>query len=253
MSKRLDKLRNINEANRVLENRFLNEQKAGTAPTPAKDPTIKMVTKKISGAGLYPTGSATPNPNDPQWQALTQNIMDAIKNVKIPKPISVTVQGSASSVGSPKFDNQKLADDRTKVGIDYLTQNIARQNVDVNANVTFKQAKGVVGNAAVKDSKEALAQQALIVTFPTTSAVAIPGTTAVDSTATAAPGSRETAQQMMDLQTKGMKPIVPVKLFRGTDNKIVPMNQNTFNEINKVLSKYGITLDKIHLGKEKGV
>lgn len=251
MSKRLDKLRNITEANRLLESRLLNEQgKAQGKPATDAQIEVKEVRTK-GGKGLFATDNKTPNPNNPEWQKLTSAVMDAIKNPMIKKPITVTVRGGASSAGASEEYNQKLADDRGQAAMEYLTQNVGRQVDDINSNVKFKIMNGVVGGATKLNSPEALAQQNVVIGVPTlktttsgkiTTAIA---TTDVDKTR--ASGDPKTAEEL------GLSLVAEVKLIRTKDGKIVPMNKDSFKAINDALDKFNMRLTKDHLNPGKNM
>ena len=287
MSKRLTKLNNIIEANIRLEESFLNEQKAGTAPTPAKDAKVKVVTKTLDSTSGFATGKADPDPKSKEFKEIVNDLINSATNPLLKKPIEVKVQGGASAVGRKNwwYDNPednlkyntKLANKRQGNMISYLTQALqygieqktgndpllaASKKVDLPSLIKFVPLPGVVGKATVKDSEEAKKEQFVKVTYPSTSIGASSPTTAVDTTATKGPGSKE--QQMMDLKTKGMVPVGPKDdtekiakgmksiVIRTSDGKTVyKFNQEQYNEINDVLKKYNMFMPSVVVTKPK--
>jgi hypothetical protein len=248
----MEKKFNISESelvkvvNTLVEQRLKEAMTGSNNASPASDGTVKMVTSTLDADGLFPTGSSEPNPKNSQFQNITKAIVASLNDGNIKKPITVKVQGGASAVGSPKFDNKKLADNRAKNMIDYLTQNIGRQT-DAN-QVNFEQLPSVVGKATVKDSPEAKREQFVKISYPSSAGSMTSPTTARDNTATS---KKDMSVRDLD-RNKIVGTTVAVKLMRDSDGRIVPMNSNTYKDINSVLTKYGIYLTQDHLGSKKG-
>ena len=237
----IDMFKNFHNSN-LNEQSETGKNTAKPAVDPGQNLKLSVVTSDIGGA--FKTGDAEPDPTNPKFQALTNSIMDSLNNPFIPKPITVKVRGGASAVGSKGFDNKALADRRAQNTIEYLTQNISRQ-ADVS-QVNFEKLPSVVGVATIKDSPEAKAEQFVKVSYPSTKVSPTSGgETAVDKTAISKKDSDK-------YSIAPPKTDVPVKLMRNTDNMMVPMNKNTFNDINSCLSKYGMFLVQDHLGAKKG-
>ena len=257
MSKKTDKLKNILKANMILESRILNEQ-TGNNATPAKDASVKMVTTTASGEGLYPTGKASPNPKDAGFQKLVDVLADTLNNRSIPKPITVSVQGSASAVpfaNDPNgVKNKKLADERGKQAIEFLKQNVdnaiqfkypdpkQRDPKASDDNINYKLLPGVVGKATTK-GPEANKEQSIIMTYPSVGTAAVPPTTAIDTSSTARvniPGGGlqgGAPKKEVEKILKGMKSVV----LRSSDGKTVyKLTQEQYNDISKVLAKYNM-------------
>ena len=230
----------------------MNEQ---STATPARDAKIGMTTSTLGTDTLFATGKDTPDTKSAAFINLADTVANNLKGIfntpSITKKQEIKVQGGASAVGTPGYDNKALADRRSANMINYLTQaiNYRLQNDFGNLDTRYviTQAPSVVGKATVKDSPEAKKEQFVKVTYPVISAGAVPPTTAIDTTAV---GRRPMGPGDKIVGLGGPKgKATPVKLLRSTDNKIVPMNRDTYKQINSVLTKYGIYLTGDHLPK----
>ena len=225
----------------LINKLVISEQTAGTPPTPAKEGKIMMVTTNFNNDALFKTGDATPDPNSKAFNSITSTLMKSINDSGIPKPLQVKVQGGASLVGQPGFDNMKLADQRRNNMISYLSQNIGRQLPDgvngLNKVINFIPVKSVVGVNKVKDSPEAKKEQFVKITYPTTSLQGLPPSTAVDTTSTSASGNK---QQQMDLRTKGLG-YNPVSIrYEGGKQEFIKFSKDDAIQLNQILKKYGV-------------
>lgn len=231
----------------------VNEQNTAT---PAREAKIGMTTSTLGTDTLFATGKDTPDTKSPAFinlaNAVASNLKGIFNSPGITKKQEIKVQGGASAVGTPGYDNKALADRRSANMINYLTQaiNYRLQNdfKDLDTRYIITQAPSVVGKATVKDSPEAKKEQFVKVSYPVISAGAVPPTTAIDTTAV---GRRPMGPKdnIVGLGPKGNA--TSVKLLKTTDGKIVPMNRDTFKQINSILTKYGIYLSGEHLKGEK--
>jgi hypothetical protein len=116
---------------------------------PAQNKIIIPKDITIDGS-LFKNGIANIDKSNPQYQT-------AIKELKkLPADMTVNIEGGASAVGSPKYDNNKLANLRATNFI-----NAARQD-GVKVNMT---PSGFVGSAKVKNSPQAEAEQYVKINF----------------------------------------------------------------------------------------
>jgi hypothetical protein len=235
---------------------MMNEE--GSNAAPAKEARIGMTTSTLGNDTLFPTGKDEPNTKSSAFINLSDTIANNLKSIlntpSITKKQEIKVQGGASAVGAPGYNNKALADRRAANMISYLVQaiNYKLQNDFSNPGerYTITQAPSVVGKATVKDSPEAKKEQFVKVTYPILSTGAVPPTTAIDTTATArrplGPGDK-----IVGVGPKGNA--TQVKMLKTTDNKTVPINFDDYKQINSILTKYGFYLGGEHIRSGKSL
>lgn len=230
---------------------------AGSNAKPATDASVKIVTKTLDADSLFATGKSQPNTDSQTFKNVVTGIVNSATASNIKKPIEVKVQGGASAVGSPGFNNKMLADKRRDNMIVALTQEVVRQittkldtttaaGFSQNDYVKFTPLQSVVGVATVKDSPEAKKEQFVKITYPTTALAAKGGTTAIDRTATV-PGSNKekgglTPVGSEDDTNKQLKGFKPVNVFTTDKKTKFTFPQNGYDELNAVLNKYKLYL-----------
>lgn len=240
----LDKLVNI------IRNETITEQ---TNAAPGKEATVKFVTKDLPAEALFATGKSDPNVNSDSFTSTAEAILNTVMDNTVKKPITIKVQGGASAVGSPGFDNKKLANDRRDKTIIALTQFISNRltnELGTTAGAGFKETDyfnfdkldGIVGKATVKDSPEAKKEQFVRVIYPVRSYGATNATTAIDKTATKIPGMEG-----------GLKPGTEILVRTKDTNKNVRLSQSVIDSVNNALKSTGLYLGKDSVIKPKGV
>lgn len=223
----------------ALTTQRINEQ---TNAAPARDASVKFVTKTLDADSLFDTGKADPDTDSKSFNDTVDAIVNAALNKNIKKPFTVKVQGGASAVGSPKFDNKGLADRRRDNMINFLTQDAVRRlttelgttsglGFKQNDYFTFQALPSVVGKATVKDSPEAKKEQFVKVSYPVGGTVATNATTAIDKTATKIPGQLGTGGKL----TANVEVIMKTK----DTGKTILLSPGIIDSLNKVMGKHG--------------
>lgn len=218
----------------VLTTQRINEQ---TNAAPARDASVKFVTKTLDADSLFDTGKSEPDTDSKPFNDTVDAIVNAALNKNITKPFTVKVQGGASAVGSPRFDNKGLADRRRDNMIERLTQDAVRRltnelgGFEQNDYFTFQALPSVVGKATVKDSPEAKKEQFVKVSYPVGGTVASNATTAIDKTATKIPGQSGTGG--------GLTANVEVMMKTKDTGKTILLSPGLIDSLNKVMGKHG--------------
>lgn len=178
----------------IFRNHQINEALRGETGKPSEIRNFEVGTVLKIGEELFPTGKSNIKTENLEFRKL----VDICK--KLPKQTEIEVVGGASAVGSPTFDNKKLAEDRAN----NLIEALKKAGV---VDLVYK-SKGVVGKATVKDSPEALAEQFVKIKRlgKTTSQTAI---AAIDNTVVKAP-----ITLTIDDKDKSKKMLGDKKLYR---------------------------------------
>lgn len=131
----------------------------------------------IKSRNSFQTGKSEILKNSDEFK----NISGEIK--KCPAGATITVEGGASAVGSPGFDNYALAQRRA--------QNMIKALVEINPNLRYQEGTHKVGKSTVKDSEDAKKEQYIMVQFTKPSGEA-KSRGAVDNTSVEQPGVKNT-------------------------------------------------------------
>lgn len=240
---------------------------AGSNAKPATDASVEIVTKKLDADSLFATGKSEPNTNSQTYKDVLKGIVNSVTASNITKPIEVNVQGGASAVGSPRFNNKALADKRRDNMIMALTQELGRQisviyntttgmGFDLGKYVKFTTSDSVVGVATVKDSPEAKKEQFVKISYPTTALAAKGGTTAIDRTSTAVDKNKQLGKLTPlspEDNTKEDKGFTAVGVFTTDKKTRWGFPEKTYNELNAILNKHKMYLPaNSKLGPKKG-
>jgi hypothetical protein len=257
---RLTETQLIDAINTIIE-KSINEADSSTGisnASPGKEAGVKTVVKKIDADSLFATGKSEPNTNSRGFKEVVKGIVNAVFNGGIKKPFEIKVQGGASAVGTPGFDNKKLADRRRDKMINVLTQEVTRQvtveldttsglGFDANKYFRFVPVPSIVGVATVKDSPEAKAEQFVKVSYPTTGLGATNATTAIDKTASGRPPMD--GGELTPLTDKTKDKGITLKLINSSNNKVVVLDTLTHMKINKILKEKGMYLSPTNVKK----
>ena len=260
---RLTESQLIDTIDRIIKE-SVNEIDSSTGSSnagPGREAGVKTVVKKIDADSLFATGKSEPNTNSKGFKDVVKGIVNAVFNGGIKKPFDVKVQGGASAVGAPGFDNKKLADKRRDNMIYVLTQEVTRQvtvelnttsGLGFNANKYFKfvPVPSIVGVATVKDSPEAKAEQFVKVSYPTTGLGVTDATTAIDKTATGRPPMG--GGELTPLTDKSKDKGITLKLINTSNDKVAVLDTLTHMKINKILKEKGMSLSPVNVSKPKG-
>lgn len=120
----------------------------GYGPGPSRTKTYDVTRPVKMDGSIFANGVDTIDTNSEQFKKGVDAIKDALQTTK---NLTVTVQGGASAVGGKNFDNKALAKRRAT--------NFIRAIKSYFPNVNFVEGDHVVGNATVKDSDAAKAEQ----------------------------------------------------------------------------------------------
>lgn len=129
----------------IFRNHQINEALRGETGKPSEIRNFEAGTVLQIGEELFSTGKSNIKTENPEFKKLINLCKE------LPKQTEIEVVGGASAVGSPSFNNKKLAEDRAN----NLIEALKKAGI---VNLVFR-SKGVVGKAIVKDSPEALAEQ----------------------------------------------------------------------------------------------
>ncbi len=125
---------------------------------------------KATGSGNFSIGVDSLDPESKKFMEIVEIINDLLQNSK--GDVKVKVSAGASGVGQGRYDNQGLAERRRDNTIEALKK---YPFID-SKRIVFIPGKATVGKATVKGSKEADAEQFIIVEVSGTGSLNVPVT-----------------------------------------------------------------------------
>jgi hypothetical protein len=148
---------------KIISENETNEQLYGKASSSIdklkqKNPSGINLTKTLSatGSGAFKNGQSEINTNNEGIKVIIGTISS--QNQTCGGPVTVVVNGSASAVGSPTYDNKGLANKRMLSLINYIKSLSYK-------NVTVTPGSATVGKSTVKNSPESEKEQKVTATI----------------------------------------------------------------------------------------
>lgn len=138
----------------------------------------------IKSRNTFETGKSEILKDSQEFKKISEEIK------KCPKGTTITVTGGASAVGSPKFNNQALAQRRA--------QNMIAALKEINPELGYQEGPHKVGTSTVKDSPEAKMEQYIMVEF-TKSGGEAKSTSGIDNTGVDQSGVKKPNQEDLKL------------------------------------------------------
>jgi hypothetical protein len=206
----------------------LNEAMKGETGKPSEVNSFEVNTSLQIGEELFPTGKSNIKTNNTEFKKLVQ----LCKN--LPEGTPLEIIGGASAVGSPGFDNKKLALDRANNLIEALKK--------AGVQGMLYKAQGVVGKSTIKDSPEALAEQFVKIKRLSKS-MTQSASSAIDNTVVKSPLPVILDDRKMEDQNRKLYRIIKVYYPKGKNESwwkqtLEQMQKMTENGVVDVTSKF---------------
>lgn len=160
--------------------KFLESNQINVVPSETKWEPPQPITSRDT----FETGKSEILKDSQEFKKISEQIK------KCPKGTTVTVTGGASAVGSPKFNNQALAQKRAQNMIDALKE--------INPDLRYQEGPHKVGTSTVKDSTQAKQEQYIMVEF-TKSGGESKSTSGIDNTGVDQSGVKKPNQEDLTL------------------------------------------------------
>jgi len=160
--------------------KFLESNQINVTPSETTWKPPQTITSRDS----FETGKSEILKDSQEFKKISEEIK------KCPKGTTITVTGGASAVGSPKFNNQALAQRRA--------QNMIAALKEINPDLRYQEGPHKVGTSTVKDSPEAKKEQYIMVQF-TKSGGEAKSTSGVDNTGVDQSGVKKPNQEDLTL------------------------------------------------------